>query len=52
VLCAYVGLKTAHDLSWDRAMWATLLPFLLAVVIAGLGACLGSVIFAVAVRGG
>jgi hypothetical protein len=52
VLCAYVGIKTAHDLSWDRAMWATLLPFLLVVVIAGLGACLGSAIFAAVVRGG
>ncbi len=52
VLCAYVGLKTAHDLPWYRAMWATLLPFLLAVAIAGMGACLSSVIFAAAVRGG
>ncbi len=52
VLCAYVGLKTAHDLPWYRAMWATLLPFILVIVIAGLGACLGSAIFAAAVRGG
>lgn len=52
VLCAYVGLKTAHELSWDRAVWATLLPFILVIVIAGLGACLGSAIFAAAVRGG
>jgi len=52
VLCAYVGLKTAHDLPWHRAAWATLLPFLLVIVIAAMGACLGSAIFAAAVRGG
>lgn len=52
LLCAYVGLKTAHDLPWHRAAWATLLPFILVIVIAGLGACLGSAILAAAVRGG
>lgn len=52
LLCAYVGLKTAHDLPWHRAAWATLLPFILVLVIALLGACLGSAIFAAAVRGG
>ena len=52
LLCAYVGLKTAHDLPWQRAAWATLLPFILVIVIALLGACLGSAIFAAAVRGG
>lgn len=52
VLCAYLGLKTAHDLPWGRAAWATLLPFLLVVALAGLGACLGSVILAAIVRGG
>jgi hypothetical protein len=29
ILCAYTGLKTAHKLPWSRAVWATLLPFLL-----------------------
>lgn len=52
LLCAYVGLKTAHNLPWQRAAWATLLPFILVIVIALLGACLGSAIFAAAVRGG
>jgi hypothetical protein len=52
LLCAYIGLKTAHDLPWQRAAWATLLPFILVLVIALLGACLGSAIFAAAVRGG
>lgn len=52
VLCAYVGLKTAHNLPWHRAAWATLLPFLLALVLLLFAACLGSAVFAVAVRGG
>lgn len=52
LLCAYLGLKTAHNLSWYRALWATLLPFVLAFVLLALMACLGSVILAVLVRGG
>jgi hypothetical protein len=52
VLCAYVGLKAAHNLPWHRAAWATLLPFLLGVVILFFAACLFSAILAVAVRGG
>jgi hypothetical protein len=52
VLCAYVGLKTAHKLPWHRAAWATLLPFLLALVVLFFAACLGSAVLAVAVRGG
>lgn len=52
VLCAYVGLKTAHNLPWHRAVWATLLPFLLALLVLFFAACLGSAIFAIAVRGG
>jgi hypothetical protein len=52
VLCAYVGLKTAHKLSWGRAVWATLLPFILAFVVLLLAGCLGSAIFAVLVKGG
>jgi len=52
VLCAYVGLKTAHNLPWHRAAWATLLPFLLALLILIFAACLGSAILAIAIRGG
>ena len=52
VLCAYLGIKTAHNLPWHRAAWATLLPFLLAVVLLFFAACLASAILAVAVRGG
>ena len=52
VLCAYLGLKTAHNLSWYRAMWATLLPFILALAVLLFASCLVSAIVAVAVRGG
>lgn len=52
VLCAYVGLRTAHKLSWGRAVGATLLPFILAVIVAVLAGCLGSATFASLVKGG
>jgi hypothetical protein len=52
LLCAYVGLKTAHKLSWGRAAWATVLPFILAFVVVLLASCLGSAILAAAVKGG
>lgn len=52
ILCAYVGLKTAHKLPWGRAVWAALLPFLLVVVVLILAGCMGTVIFAALVRGG
>lgn len=52
LLCAYVGLKTAHKLSWARAVWVTLLPFILVLVVVILAGCLGSAIFAAVVRGG
>jgi len=52
ILCAYLGLKTAHNLRWNRAMYATVLPFLLVIAVAVLAGCLGSAIFAVLVKGG
>jgi len=52
VLCAYVGLKTAHKLPWGRAAWATLLPFILALAVSILAACFGSAVFAAVVKGG
>jgi len=52
VLCAYLGIKTAHRLPWHRAAWATLLPFLLALFIMFFASCLSSAILAIAVRGG
>jgi len=52
LLCAYVGLKTAHRLSWGRAVWATLLPFILALIVVILAGCLSSASFAALVKGG
>jgi hypothetical protein len=52
LLCAYLGLKVVHGLSWYRTVWTTLLPFLLVVAVAVLGGCLGSAMFAALVRGG
>jgi hypothetical protein len=51
ILCAYVGLKTAHKLSWSRAVWATLLPFILFFAVAVLAGCFGMAIFAAVVKG-
>lgn len=52
VLCAYFALKTAHRLSWGRAVWATLLPYFLVLVVTLLMGCLGSAALGAAVRGG
>ena len=52
ILCAFVGLKVAHKLPWHRAVWATLLPYILFIVVAFLASCLGSAIFAAVVKGG
>jgi len=52
ILCAYVGLKTAHKLSWQRAAWATLLPFILVVAALILASCMATGILAVATGGG
>jgi hypothetical protein len=52
VLCAYFGLKVAHKLPWGRAVWATLLPFILAFAVLFLLACLGTAIFGAVIRGG
>jgi hypothetical protein len=49
VLMAYVGLKVAHKLSWAQAVWATLLPFILALVVIVALACLSSFAFAAAI---
>jgi hypothetical protein len=51
VLCAYVGLKKAHALSWNRAAWATALPFILVLVVVFLAGCVASAIFAAVVGG-
>jgi hypothetical protein len=51
ILVAYMGIKTAHGLSWSRAVWATLLPFLLVIAVLMLFGCLGTAILGVAIRG-
>jgi len=52
ILCAYMGIKTAHNLPWHRAAWATLLPFILALVVFLLAGCLGTAILAAVANGG
>jgi hypothetical protein len=52
ILCAYVGLKTVHKLSWNRAVWAALLPYILFIVLGLLSACFGMALFAALVKGG
>lgn len=52
LLCAYVGLKTVHNLRWNRAMYATLLPFVLVIGVLVLASCFGTAIFAAVVKGG
>jgi hypothetical protein len=51
VLCAYYGLKTAHNLSWTRALWATLLPFILVLAVLILMGCCSSAILGMALGG-
>jgi hypothetical protein len=51
ILCAYVGLKTVHKLRWNRAMYATLLPYVLAIAVGVLASCFGTAIFAALVKG-
>jgi hypothetical protein len=51
ILCAYIGLKTAHKLSWGRAVWATLLPFILVVAVLILMGCLGTAVLGMAIGG-
>jgi hypothetical protein len=51
ILCAYVGIKTAHKLPWHRAVWATLLPFILVIAAMFLASCLGVAVFAAMVKG-
>ncbi len=51
ILVAYIGLKTAHKLSWDKAVWATLLPFILVIAVLFFASCLGTAIFAAVIGG-
>jgi hypothetical protein len=51
ILCAYYGLKTVHNLPWTRALWATLLPFILVVAVLILLGCCSSAILGLALGG-
>jgi hypothetical protein len=51
VLCAYLGVKTVHKLSWARALWARLLPFILAFALLFLVGCISAVVVAAVVGG-
>lgn len=56
LLCRYTALKTAHQLSWGRALTATILPLIILgligfVLAAGLAALVGSTIAAVMTEG-
>ena len=41
IVCSYIGVKTANQLSPWRAFWATILPFIALIVLAILFACIG-----------
>ena len=43
LLCRYVALKTCHRLTWNRALAATLLPYVALAVVVSFFACLGGV---------
>jgi hypothetical protein len=45
LLCRYVALKTCHRLTWGRALAATLLPYVVYIVVISLFACMGSMVF-------
>ena len=44
LLCRYVALKTCHKLTWGRALAATLLPYVVYILVLSVFACLGSII--------
>ena len=41
IVCSYLGVKTANELSPWRAFWATILPFVVLIVLAILFGCIG-----------
>lgn len=44
MLCRYMAIRTTHDLSWGRAVWATILPpIILGLIIAAIGIVLSFV---------
>jgi hypothetical protein len=51
ILCAYYGLKVVHKLSWGRTAWATVLPYVLALVLLILAGCAGTALLGVVIGG-
>ncbi|MEA3336403.1 MAG: Yip1 family protein [Chloroflexota bacterium] len=56
LLCRYMGLRVAHELTWPRAMWAALLPplivGLLIAILFGTGVALFGATMAMSFTGG
>lgn len=52
LLCRYVALKTCHRLTWNRALAATLLPYVALAVVVSFFACLGGVAMSLIFGGG
>ncbi len=52
LLCRYVALKTCHRLTWGRALAATLLPYIVFLVVVSFITCLGGAAAALIFGGG
>jgi len=52
LLCRYVALKTCHRLTWNRALAATLLPYVALGVVVSFFACLVAVVMSLIFGGG
>ena len=52
LLCRYVALKTCHRLTWGRALAATLLPYIVFLVVISFITCLGGAAAALIFGGG
>lgn len=48
LLCRYMALRTAHDLTWPRAVWAALLPPIIVGLVIAILALLGVLLFGTA----
>ena len=51
ILCAYYGLKVVHKLSWGRAAWASVLPYIFAIVLLILAGCAGTALLGAVIGG-
>lgn len=48
LLCRYMALRTAHELTWPRAVWATILPPLVIALVVSLIAFFAALVFGAA----